>query len=53
MATLIQNIPAKSALSPRALVWLVSFSISAALLILLTKAIMDDPALPLDIKTMD
>ena len=53
MATLIQNIPAKSALSTRTLVWLVSFSILAALLILLTKAIMDDPALPWDIETMD
>ncbi len=53
MATSIQNTPAKSALSPRALVWLVSFSILAALLVLLTKAIMDDPALPLDIETMD
>ena len=53
MATLIQNIPAKSALSPRVLAWLVSFSILAALLVLLTKAIMDDPALPLDIDTMD
>ena len=53
MATLIQQIPAKSRLSTWTLVWLVSFSILAALLILVTKAIMDDPALPWDIETMD
>ena len=53
MATLIQQIPAKSALSARSVLWLVAFGTLATLLALLTKAIMDNPAQSLDIETMD
>ena len=53
MATLSQDITARFALNTRALLWLVVFGVLAALLALLTKAIMDNPDLSQDIRIMD
>ena len=53
MATLSQDITVRSALNTRTLLRVVAFGVLAALLSLLTKAIMDDPSPPQDITFMD
>ena len=53
MATLSQDITVRSALNARTLLWLVAFGVLAALLSLLTKAIIDNPSPSQDIRVMD
>ena len=53
MTTMIQNIPVKTVLLKRSLLWLAGVGILASLLTLLTQAIMDNPAASQDIAVMD
>ena len=53
MTTLIQNIPVKAVLSPRPLLWLAAVAILATLLVLLTKAIMDNPTPSQDVRVLE
>ena len=53
MATLSQDITVRSAMNTRTVFWLVAFGVLAVLLSLVTKAIMDNPSPPQDIRIME